>query len=140
MLVLRLNHWQAGYNVHHKFYFGKMNVEKLIAAAKTWQFVGPQHTFTTVQQTPHAKLPSKNGKDAVLGTVTVTEADTSIDQLEHVQLTVSMVTGYRGAIVVELICPSGTPSTLLTARSRDSFKGEINWTFMTTRCWDERLV
>jgi subtilisin-like proprotein convertase family protein len=123
--------------VHHKFYFGKINVEKLVSAALTWKTVLPQHIHATPEQHPEVQLTTAT---ALIGSVEFTATDISIVALEHVQLSVSYTTTLRGSMVVELVCGSGTSSQLLGARPRDKHSGTFQWTFMTTRCWDERCV
>ena len=44
--------------------------------------------------------------------------------------------GRRGGVLIDLTCPSGTPSSLLGAR-RDTSKGKLVWTMSTVRCWGE---
>ena len=46
----------------------------------------------------------------------------------------------RGSVQMQLECPSGTLSTLLSARSADYTQDGFDWTFMTVRCWDESPI
>lgn len=62
-----------------------------------------------------------------------------INYLEHVQSTINVTYGYRGALVLTLISPMGTHSTLLDRRPRDSHRGSFSsWPFMSTHFWGER--
>jgi cellobiose-specific phosphotransferase system component IIB len=126
---------QAGYNVHHKYYFGKMNALRLVNAAKDWVMVGPQVSFTT----PAHKVELSVGANPVRSELVITAAEAKIERLEHVQITVSLTAAKRGSLEIILLCPSGTSSTILSRRPNDSANGDMNWTFMTTRCWDERF-
>lgn len=126
---------KAGYHVHHKLYFGKMNADSLVAAALLWKNVGPQVIFSTSLKFPEAAIPSN--ANYPIDSVTVSLENSPISSLEHVQLIVSLAVSKRGALVVELECPSGTRSTLLSPRPRDNYNGNMEWTLMTTRCWDE---
>ena len=128
----------AGYMVHHKFYFGKMDVERMVDAALVWEPVGPQIKLLLPTLSPLVQLHQAASLPTAKYTLT-TEAAT-IDKLEHVQLTVSLDTSYRGRLVFTLLCPSGTRSVLLTERPSDRYSGGMDWTFMTTRCWDERCA
>lgn len=58
--------------------------------------------------------------------------------LEHVEAVITLSTSGRGQIQLFLTSPSGTRSTLLGRRSRDSSSDGFNaWPFMTTHCWGE---
>eukprot|EP00051_Salpingoeca_urceolata_P027837 m.483516 g.483516 ORF g.483516 m.483516 type:complete len:1538 (-) comp22974_c0_seq1:121-4734(-) len=131
----------AGHKVHHRFAFGKLDAGKIVTMAKTWKNVPAQIVETTVmrkvnKQVPHGVKPSD---PALVDTIALTQEDTKIRKLEFVQIYVNAACAARGDLVVELICPSGTPSTLLTRRSYDKATSLV-WTFMTSRCWDETAV
>ena len=122
--------------VHHKFYFGKMNVEKLVDAAIGWKTVGPQLKTVSDPHIPNIRLQGTAMEPT--GLIHMTASGTPISRLEHIQVTVSLTTTFRGRLVFTLQCPSGTKSVLLTERPNDRYSGGMEWTFMTTRCWDER--
>ena len=127
--------------VHPKYAFGKINAEKLVTAAKTWVNVGPQLKYTPSPVFPDAKIPYTTVSiQGYIGAVTIDSGQTDITALEHVQVSVSLTSSFRGGLVFELKCPSGTDSVLLTARPYDSASGAMSWTFMTTRCWDESPI
>ena len=65
----------------------------------------------------------------------MSDAD-GIEFLEHVQVKVYITSKNRGDVIIDLVCPSGTPSQLLDSR-RDSKASAIDWTLMTVRCWGE---
>ena len=53
---------------------------------------------------------------------------------------VDITASFRGSIVIELVSPKGTLSTLLHTRPRDSSPEGIQWLFLTVRNWDESPV
>jgi proprotein convertase subtilisin/kexin type 5 len=128
----------AGLKVNHKFGFGKMDATKLVQLAKSWTLVGPQIVNALPKQTGKMSIPfAEDRQSGLILSMDVTADDTSIRMLEHVQLVTSMDLSRRGDYVIELICPSGTPSTMLSARPHDYSSQGLDWTFMTVRCWDE---
>jgi subtilisin-like proprotein convertase family protein len=118
--------------VHHKYYFGKMNALRLVNAAKDWVFVGPQVVYSS----PSKKVDLTIGSAPVSTNIDIT--DTTIERLEHVQVSVVLTAAKRGSLEIILLCPSGTSSTILSRRPNDSSNNKMVWTFMTARCWDER--
>ena len=69
--------------------------------------------------------------------LTVGPADSRITRLEHVQVHVDIDCHKRGQLILNVVCPSGTVSNLLTTRSRDNTNLPLKWTFMTVECWNE---
>ena len=127
--------------VHPKYAFGKINAEKLVTAARSWVNVGPQIKYSPSPVYPEAKIPYTTASiQGYIGAVTIDSGQTDITALEHVQVSVSLTSSFRGGLVFELRCPSGTNSVLLSARPYDSASGAMSWTFMTTRCWDESPI
>ena len=60
---------------------------------------------------------------------------------EHVQAVITLTAPVRGEVEIFLTSPSGTRSTLLARRVRDtSSEGFTNWAFLTTHCWGESVV
>ena len=61
-----------------------------------------------------------------------------VKYLEHVQARITLAATRRGEIAIYLTSPSGTRSTLLAQRQRDTSRdGFNNWAFMTTHNWGE---
>ena len=60
-----------------------------------------------------------------------------ITTLEHVEIWVDIQTPRRGYVIIDIECPSGTPSNLLGNR-RDSASSHIRWKMSTVRCWGEK--
>lgn len=68
--------------------------------------------------------------------IDVAKGDTAITRLEHVEVWVNIATSHRGYVVIDLDCPTGTPSNMLGTR-RDSSSSSIIWKMSTVRCWGE---
>jgi furin len=65
-------------------------------------------------------------------------AENEVVYVEHVQAVVSLTASRRGEVEIYLTSPSGTRSTLLKRRHRDtSTEGFTNWPFLTTHSWGE---
>lgn len=135
-------HTSAGYFVHHNYGFGMMDADKMVTMAQTWKNVGPQIIFNSPVQSPGLPIRfaanTRGGGTSV--SITILESATLLRKLEHVQVRIKMSGAERGDFGVMLFCPSGTPSQLLTLRSRDTSTTPIDWVFMTVRCWDENPI
>ena len=71
--------------------------------------------------------------------VNTTSCENGPNYLEHVQSTIDVSFGSRGALVLTLISPSGTRSRLLSRRPRDKRSGRFSaWPFMSTHFWGEK--
>jgi len=67
--------------------------------------------------------------------------DHEVQFAEHVQAVITLTAPVRGEVEIFLTSPSGTRSTLLARRVRDtSSEGFTNWAFLTTHCWGEKVV
>jgi len=89
-----------------------------------------------------APKPIPYGGSGLQQSITVDAADAGeLRVLEHVEVTVSIIHMQRGDLVIELVSPAGTLSTLATHRANDrSSDGLRDWTFTTVRCWGESPV
>jgi subtilisin-like proprotein convertase family protein len=64
----------------------------------------------------------------------------NLNYLEHVVSVLTLKSGVRGQIKINLISPSNTKSNLLEYRERDlSKKGFKAWPFMSVHFWGENL-
>jgi subtilisin-like proprotein convertase family protein len=64
----------------------------------------------------------------------------NLNYLEHVQSVLTLKSGVRGQIRINLISPSNTKSNLLEYREHDlSKKGFTAWPFMSVHFWGENL-
>ena len=58
--------------------------------------------------------------------------------LEHVQAKITLTYSQRGAIIIRLISPKKTVSTILQQRHGDTRPGGFSdWSFMSTHYWGE---
>ncbi|KPM11024.1 furin-like protein protease 1, isoforms 1/1-X/2-like protein [Sarcoptes scabiei] len=106
----------AGLNVSHWFGYGLINASAMVDYARSWVTV------------PEQRKCIFNGK------VSCSE----LKYMEHVQVVINLTTPKRGDIEIEIRSPSGTRSTLLTKRPKDSSGlGFSNWPFMTVHFWGE---
>ena len=124
----------AGRRVSHKYGFGAMDAGALVDHALDWSPVGAQLTLTSPLEDARAAAPVTRHMELSGCTA---DGAACIDRLEHVTVSVNMTAQVRGGVSLMLQCPSGTRSMLLRYRSKDRSAEPINWTFMTTHCWDE---
>jgi subtilisin-like proprotein convertase family protein len=121
----------AGLKHHHGFGFGSMDADAMVSLAENWTLVPAAAKF---ESDPKLVRGSFNGK-TVTSTITIANAE-GVAVLEHVQVHIELEAGRRGSVLIDLTCPSGTPSKLLSNR-QDTTSGKIDWTLMTVRCWGE---
>lgn len=124
----------AGHEHSLAFGFGSMDAKLLVDLALTWPLVGNQIIYTSPRNDVDSSFNQKTSKTEL----TVTHAD-GIEYLEHVQVKVYITSQKRGDVLIDLTCPSGTPSQLLDSR-RDTRQSAIDWTLMTVRCWGESPI
>lgn len=122
----------AGLHHSHLFGFGLMDAKKMVDTAKTWELVKPKKVFRTFRINHESPFNATLTSNTFLN---LTEAR-GIDKLEYVQVHAYINSQSRGKVNIELICPSGTPSTLLTSRP-DRSTSPIDFSFSTVRCWGE---
>ena len=122
----------AGLHHSHVFGFGLMDAKKLVDAANIWKLVTPKTVFQTQRYTFRSQFHALRVSNT---SIAIAEAQ-GINKLEYVQVHVAINAKARGDVGIELTCPSGTPSTLLTNRP-DRETGRFDFTFSTVRCWGE---
>lgn len=131
----------AGLHINPKFGFGSMDASLMVDLARTWVPVGPHLVFRSSVQSVASSIPfATEGSGALEAKIVVSTTETDVRFLEHVQVTVNIDASRRGSVVLELISPSGTSSTLLSRRPYDDDNTGIHWTFMTVRCWGETAL
>ncbi|XP_050390100.2 furin-like protease kpc-1 isoform X1 [Patella vulgata] len=128
----------AGLHVSHKFGYGVMDCGKMVQLAQTWNNVPEQHTCSYNKTNVNLKIGSRRHIESDIF-VDGCKDDSSrrIDRLEHVQIHVKLNHNRRGDIQIFLTSPAGTKSEMLSPRSRDDFKGEFSFTFMSVHTWGE---
>uniref|UniRef100_A0A915PJF1 P/Homo B domain-containing protein n=1 Tax=Setaria digitata TaxID=48799 RepID=A0A915PJF1_9BILA len=117
-LNLRAGDWVTngvGKKVSHSFGFGLMDAGAMVRLASNWTTLYTDGCGND----PHNK----------------------VGYLEHVQAIITLTAPKRGDIQIYLTSPSGTRSTLLAKRARDTSRtGFREWAFMTTHNWGEMAV
>ncbi|XP_013384579.1 furin isoform X2 [Lingula anatina] len=138
---LRAGDWTTngvGRKVSHSFGYGLMDASAMASMAKNWTSVPKQ----LICEIP---VPKSNRAITARNTITVSIRTDAcfgtahhVRYLEHVQAKITLSSEHRGAIQIFLTSPSGTRSTLLAKRARDTSKdGFGDWAFMTTHNWGE---
>ncbi|VDL77010.1 unnamed protein product [Nippostrongylus brasiliensis] len=139
---LRAGDWVTngvGRNVSHSFGYGLMDAGAMVQLARNWTTAPEQHKCRQFYPSRFKTIPHGNRlqlqlyTDGCAGSV-----DEQVVYLEHVQAIITLKAPKRGDIQIYLTSPSGTRSTLLTKRARDTSRaGFIEWAFMTTHSWGE---
>ena len=132
---------RAGFHINHKFGFGRLDATKIVELAETWVPVGAWLSSDSPTLRVSKRIPYAYKRESALHeTYVVTASMTDVQELEHVQVTINADCDRRGDYYIELLCPSGTSSILMTVRPYDFSPDGIHWTFMTVRCWGENPV
>lgn len=119
---------------HHPFFGGGLiNAEAATALAASWTPLGPE-TSVTVSTTSGGQDIADAGAAVI---IPLTPPPGTVLRVEHVELTLSAVHGYRGDLEVKLISPDGTVSTLATPTLDDDGRDYDQWTFVSVRHWGE---
>uniref|UniRef100_A0A3B4DFR6 P/Homo B domain-containing protein n=1 Tax=Pygocentrus nattereri TaxID=42514 RepID=A0A3B4DFR6_PYGNA len=123
----------VGRLVSHSYGYGLLDASAMVALARNWSSVGPQHKCVIDMLTePRNQLLFSKSVEACSGQLDF------VSSLEHVQARLTLSYSHRGNLAIHLISPLGTRSTLLAPRPQDnSAEGFNDWAFMTTHAWDE---
>ncbi|VDK42631.1 unnamed protein product [Anisakis simplex] len=141
-LNLRAGDWitnGVGRNVSHSFGFGLMDAGAMVKLASNWSSVPEQHKCIIAYPARYKTIPHGNRLQLQLYTDGCAgETLSRVIYLEHVQSIITLTAPKRGDIQIYLTSPSGTRSTLLAKRARDTSRtGFREWAFMTTHNWGE---
>jgi subtilisin-like proprotein convertase family protein len=120
----------AGLHVNHKYGFGAIDAAAAVAAAETWQNVGPEISRTTGTVTVNAAIPDNN---SIGVTRSISVADDI--RIEWVELAFNATHTYRGDLGLTLTSPDGTKSVLSEAHNDSG--DDYAWTFTSARHWGE---
>ncbi len=129
-----------GRQYNHKFGYGLMDAGAMVDLAERWKNVPLQHVCQSAVITSDLPLPEQVGRsvktslttDGCAGTLNV------VNHLEHVQCKISLNYSPRGNLMVILTSPSGTRSTLLFPRPRDTLGSSFDeWPFLSIHFWGE---
>jgi len=132
-----------GRQFNHKFGYGLMDAAAMVELAEKWKVVPLQHICQSAVMESELKLPEIAGQavttsmvsDGCGGTLNV------VNHLEHVQCKISLTFVPRGNLMMVLTSPSGTRSTLLFPRPRDTLGQRFDqWPFLSVHFWGEQAA
>lgn len=121
----------AGYWVNHDYGFGRVNANAAVNLAKNWTPVNPHYALKTKKVKVNAAVPSAT---PLMSTIRVNDSF----PVEHVEVVLNATHPSRGQLEITLVSPSGTVSTLMSNRLKDTSANYKNWTFMSVRHWGEQ--
>jgi subtilisin-like proprotein convertase family protein len=124
-----------GFNVNHKYGFGRVNADAAVRLAMDWFNVGPRSTHSSITY-PYVTIPDNNST-GISSSIVMNVSDPSF-VLEHVEVVVDIGHTYRGDLEIFLTSPSGMVSQLMTLRPRDSGDHFSFWRMMTVHNWGEK--
>ncbi|KAK6106499.1 Subtilase family protein [Brugia pahangi] len=144
-LNLRAGDWVTngvGKKVSHSFGFGLMDAGAMVRLANNWTTVPEQRKCVVFYPARYKIVPHGNRLQLQLYTDGCSSySRNKVGYLEHVQAIITLTAPKRGDIQIYLTSPSGTRSTLLAKRARDTSRtGFREWAFMTTHNWGEMAV
>lgn len=121
----------AGYNINHKYGFGRIDATKAVKMAIGWTNAGPEISVEAYKS-PNIAIPDNN-TNGISDTITINQ-NIKVEFVEIYFTTADHT--YWGDLDIELTSPSGTKSKLATkhyvASGYDS-KGYDNWVFGDVR-------
>lgn len=133
----------------HNFGYGLMNAGKMIQHAINWSLVNKQINCTVNAHLFNSSTSIK-GKSVKSFWLNLNEnsfkennskCDTNLKHLEHVVATLTIESGVRGQLNIDLLSPSQTRSNLLKYRNQDmSNEGFKSWPFMSVHFWGENPI
>ncbi|XP_023221254.1 furin-like protease 2 [Centruroides sculpturatus] len=141
--LLQETGWQTngvGNKVSHKFGYGLMDATAMVKLAKQWTPVGKQHICNTPVDNTERVIPNSSGEELKVSLYTKACAGrpNAVRYLEHVQVLISLYYKPRGNLHIRLISPSGTSSSVLLPRPRDTEDGSLNnWPLLSVHFWGE---
>jgi len=122
----------AGYNINHKYGFGRIDALAAVNAALTWTSAGPE-TSTQGNSNPNLPIPDNNST-GVTDTINISE-DIKVEFVE-VYFTAADHT-YWGNLEITLISPNGTESVLAESHLSGGSYTYNNWRFGSVRHFGE---
>ena len=133
----------GGRMFNHKFGYGLMDAGAIVEMAEKWRNVPLQHICQSATMIADMQIPDGIGDKARVSMTSDGCAGTinAVNHLEHVQCKISLHYIPRGNIMVILTSPSGTRSTLLFPRPRDTLGQRFDaWPFLSVHFWGESPV
>jgi kexin len=126
----------AGYNINHKYGFGRIDALAAVNAAFTWTSVGSE-TSTQGNSNPNLPIPDNNST-GVTDTINISE-DIKVEFVE-VYFTSADHT-YWGDLEITLISPNGTESVLAESHYLEEvYYTYNNWRFGSVRHFGESSI
>lgn len=127
----------AGLRHNYRYGFGRIDAYAAVALAKNWDLLPAYVSTSSPLVTLSKAIPDKSSPVQYV-TSTVTLDDEGDDfTIEHVEVVFSAEHSRRGDLLVELVSPSQTVSTLAWTHS-DSNANYSSWRFSSVRHWGER--
>jgi len=133
----------AGREFSHQFGYGLMDAGRIVEMAAKWRSLPTQHICQSIIMVPNEVIPDVIGQSAITSVRSdgCTGTLNAVRYLEHVQCRVSLRYYPRGSVMIILTSPSGTRSTLLFPRPRDSLASNFDeWPFLSIHFWGESPV
>jgi len=132
-----------GRQYNHKFGYGLMDTAKMVDLAEKWKNVPLQHICQSAVMKTDVRIPDGIGDRTRVSLVSDGCAGTinAVNHLEHVQCKVSLSYVPRGNLMMVLTSPSGSRSTLLFPRPRDTLGSRFDqWPFLSVHFWGEKTA
>lgn len=132
-----------GRQYNHKFGYGLMDTSKMVDLAEKWKNVPLQHICQSAVMKTDVRIPDGIGDRTRVSLVSDGCAGTinAVNHLEHVQCKVSLSYVPRGNLMLVLTSPSGSRSTLLFPRPRDTLGSRFDqWPFLSVHFWGEKAA
>jgi len=132
-----------GRQYNHKFGYGLIDTGAMVELAEKWRNVPLQHICQSSVMITDVQIPDGIGDRARVSMTSDGCAGTinAVNHLEHVQCKVSLTYIPRGNIMLVLTSPSGSRSTLLFPRPRDTLGSRFDeWPFLSVHFFGESAV
>jgi len=132
-----------GRQYNHKFGYGLIDTGAMVDLAEKWRNVPLQHICQSSVMITDVQIPDGIGDRARVSMTSDGCAGTinAVNHLEHVQCKVSLTYIPRGNIMMVLTSPSGSRSTLLFPRPRDTLGSRFDeWPFLSVHFFGESAV
>jgi len=132
-----------GRKYNHKFGYGLMDTGAMVELASKWRNVPLQHICQSAVMKTDMQIPDDIGgrarvsmtSDGCAGTIN------AVNHLEHIQCKISLTYVPRGNLMLVLTSPTGTRSTLLFPRPRDTLGSRFDqWPFLSVHFWGEKAA
>jgi kexin len=127
----------AGYRVNHTYGFGRLNAAAAVAAARTWQPLGPE-TVLESSVSPDAAIPDA-APGGVSSSIALGAGQPRL-RLEYVEVLIDAPHDYWRDLDVRLVAPSGTESVLAVSATPSRQAGGQTlegWRFGSARHFGE---